>query len=191
MIMQIRKLVFVVGLAILVGVLGVGTLLAQGALLNFVPREVENLSLARAILEPTPPEPRLIDITELERLAGFSLLVPAYLPQHCASQERFYVPVGKEVILNYSCVIIAERKADSIQRPGVGLGSVQEITVNGRPALLIDGMWVKMPGEKELTWKPDLFHVMVFEHNGLIVRLTAPGHSSKDELIRIAASMQH
>lgn len=105
------------------------------------------------------------------------------------------------------------------EHPAVGAGAVQEVTVGGRPALYIRGSWVnadaltpqavaspppnvlKNPKQGELVWREDFGETLVLERDGLIIRLqggtagllpgsTIPGRAGKDELIRIAESLQ-
>lgn len=181
---------YVLALVLLLGVLVVGTVLAQGGLPHIAPREVEKWPPAPLKLEPRPDQPRFKPAEELEKQLGFALVLPTYRPPGCALIERFFGALERVAYLNYSCLAIEEWKSDSLQQPYVGEGSVQTLTINGKEALYIGGAWVKITGAKEPTWMPEFSHELVFEYNGIGIRLSAsPTQLTKEELIKIAESM--
>lgn len=165
-------------------------LLAQTALEHFAPREVKQLPNTSMAYETIPDKPQLMDVQELEKLTGFTLLMPTYLPLDCRVRERFFDAKPRVAYLIYSCVGIAEQKAKSIQRPFIGEGSTQELTIGGNPAIYIGGAWVQLPGQKQPTWMPGVAQQLVFERNGILVRLDATARLSKEDLVRIAESIQ-
>lgn len=138
-------------------------------------------------------------IEDLERIAGFPLMVPKYLPSQCAKvRSMSYVDGAKAAYINYYCVSIEQRRLVGLYQPGALEGTVQQIQVDGNP-----GLYFVQPipsdansGAPEEGWE---FRNLIFEANGLIVRLvthptglpitekTAP--LSKEELIKIAESM--
>lgn len=189
------KLSYVAGFVVLLSVLVTLPALAQMALEHFAPREVATLPVPGPVAhEPSPAPPRFMDLEQLENLAGFSLLVPEYLPPSCRLMERFYASVPREVILHYSCaLLIAEKRGNSIDRPFVGEGSTHEVTVGGNPAIYIDGVWTSFSDsdQEEPIWIQGTFHQLVFERNGLVIRMDAPSSRlTKEELIRIAESLE-
>jgi hypothetical protein len=193
---MLRKLSFilkpgyVVGFVLLVSMLVVWPVWGQTMLKYFAPREVEQLTLAGVTFEATPSAPRMMELEHVEELAGFSLLAPTYLPSGCRLRERFYLAKPGATYLNYSCVSIVQQKGETIQRPFVGEGSIQAVTVGDKPATYVDGIWMKLPGEEKLTWQQGIAHDLVFERDGLVIRLSASSHLSKAELIRIAESLK-
>jgi hypothetical protein len=94
------------------------------------------------------------------------------------------------VVLSYACVGISEQRGESVQHPSVGKDSTQEVTVEGKPALLIDGAWVQSSNEKEATWARGPKN-LVFERDNLIIDLMANSLTlTGEELIRIAESLE-
>jgi hypothetical protein len=174
----------------LLGVLLVAVpVVAQTALEYFVPREVKELPPIQATYEPPPTTARLMEIAQLEELAGFTIIVPTYLPSACVLAERFFVSGPRVVYLNYSCVSIAQQRAQTVHQPHVGENSVQKVTVNGKPAVYINGIWVVMPGSDERIWAEGVIKELTFEHDGLLVRMQTD-QLSKEELLRIAESLE-
>lgn len=152
-------------------------------------------------------------IDELEAIAGFSLLKPTFLPERCAAlRSAHYLPETRVTAITYSCLDIQQQRGDRVYRPPVPEGSLQRVTVNGSPAVffvtplpprslspptpLQDPVTSHGPAKTEEGWE---FRDLIFEANGLIVRLstfpkgapTVPENAplSKEELIKIAESM--
>ena len=131
------------------------------------------------------------------------LLVPGYLPPGCARQGRAGYDDLQVTVLAYSCVIILEQTARQ-EHPAVGVGSTEQVRVGGLPAIYTHGAWQRGPtrgriggtpeavGDDQVWWNADLGQELVLERDGLIIRLQAGGVDimPKDELIRIAASLQ-
>lgn len=178
--------------------------------------------------EPTPVDRRETWV-QIAGKIGFTPLVPAWLPTGCVETERFgyaaHSPLPPSAHVNYSCVAISQEPARG-ESPRVGSSSVQEIVINGQPALYIRGTWinprewalletppaqrsptpVRRGGrgtEEPLVWREDIGHMLVFERDGLIIRLSGaqPGSNPtlgttvdvslpREDLIRIAESLQ-
>ncbi|MBI4674065.1 MAG: hypothetical protein HY741_20670 [Chloroflexi bacterium] len=167
-----------------------GLVLAQGSLPHFAPREVATLPPAPRTLEPRPDKPRFMPIDELEKNLGFSLVLPTYLPPGCVMQERFYGAPERVAYLNYSCLGIQEWKGDSLQRPYIGEGSTQKLTIKGHEALYIGGTWVKVTDAQEPTWVPGFVHELVLERNGIVIGVTTYSDGiTREQLIKIVESM--
>ncbi|MDQ4075147.1 MAG: DUF4367 domain-containing protein [Chloroflexota bacterium] len=162
---------------------------AQTALEYFAPREVTELQPIQADYETPPSAPRWLETEQLEEVAEFTLIEPTYLPPDCVLNERFFASRPRVVYLNYSCVSIAEQKTQVTHRPRVGEDSVQEITVNGKPAVYINGIWVVMPGSEERIWKEGVVKELILEQDGLLIRMQSD-KLSKEELIKIAESLE-
>jgi hypothetical protein len=179
-----------IALVMLLGVLLVAVpVVAQTALEHFVPREIKELPPIQATYEPPPATARLMEVAQLEVLTGFSIIAPTYVPRGCVLTERFFVSGPHVVYLNYSCVSIALQQAHPMHQPHVGENSVQEVIVNGKPALYINGIWVIMPGSEERIWREGVVKELVLEHNGLLIRLQTD-QLSKEELVKIAESLE-
>jgi len=221
-VMMRKRWMYTVGLAVifLLTIVAVMPVLAQFALEHFAPREVESLPLApeSVTVATIPSYAYEDDIEALAQQAGFSPLIPEYLPPNCAFTKGYYLdePIG-EIHLTYNsvdqslpCFRVAQRQAreNRTDRPFVGDGAVEEITVNGKPALYISGIWViegDLPGaesgETTVEVNPEeLFEnaewadgpqQLVFEHEGLLIRIDAEFYISKDELVKFAESMTH
>lgn len=188
------KLSYILSLALLLVIVVTIPVWGQSILNYIVPREVEKLPSREVTFEPTPAAPRLMEQDQVEKMAGFSLLVPAYLPSGCSLQERFYVSQAKAVYLTYSCggfgLSIVQQKAETIQRPYIGKDSTQELTIGGQPAIYIDGIWNKFPEEEEPVWLEGISHQLFFEQDSHLIRLSAAFQLTKDELIKVAESLE-
>ena len=169
--------------------------LAQPVLEHFAPRQVTALPRAKVRYESPPAGLRMMAQEEVEQRVGFRLLVPAYLPNGCQEiEERFVqsVPNRQAVVLNYPCVSISEmnRLASGLDRPYIGEGSSEEVTVGGEPALYIDGSWVATEGQ-EPVWTRGLNQQLIFERNGLLIVVTnRVNRASKADLVRVAESLR-
>lgn len=184
---QIR-LAHALGVLLLLSAVIAGPVLAQVALEHYSPREVEDWHPIQATYEATPST---TSIDRLEEMAGFSILVPTYLPPGCSLQKNSYLDKPQVIYLTYSCVVITQQKARTTQSPYIGKDSSEMITVAGNPAIYVDGAWVQIQGEKELRWAQGAAKELVFERDGLIVRLAGSSVDlSKEELIKIAESMR-
>lgn len=214
-----KRFVYAVALTLLLIVCALTALpsLAQFALEHFAPREVEKLPITgeSVTLATIPSESYLNNVETLETQLGFVVLMPQYIPTYCHFQESYYLaePVS-EIHLVYDttdklpCFEVTQRKAQEnmVHRPSVGPGSTEEITINGEPALYINGMWVieNMPGnETALRLSSEdmekLFEdaawvegpqQLVFENNDLLIRIDAGPNISKEELVKIAESLE-
>lgn len=149
--------------------------------------------------EPVPSGRRWASLDELARTVGFTPLLPGYLPVGCEEGERFGVADLAVAYLIHACVAIVEQSADRVQRPAVGAGSSEPVTVGGWPAIYIRGGWVaagqgtpEASAAGELVWREDAGQTLILERDGLIIRLQVPGEVAlpREELIRIADSLR-
>jgi hypothetical protein len=134
-------------------------------------------------------------IAELRRLAGFPLLLPAYLPTGCVLEEQFFSPGPRTVTFAYSCVSITEQLASGPIEPYVGEGSTETVIIHGRSAVYIDGAWIVAisPNGKEPTeaiWAPRAVKQLIFEYHDTVVIITGDNNLTKDEMLSIAQSIQ-
>lgn len=219
MMIRQRRLIQTVGLATLMMLSTFVTVpvLAQFALEHFAPREVEKLPIAgeTVALATVPPESYSENVEALEEQAGFSVLMPRYLPSTCSLRKGYYLaePIGEirleyDSIGNLPCFDVAQRRAqgDTVHRPFVGQGSTEEVIINGKPALYINGTWIVeglsengtlmhlSPEEQAnlfegAVWVPGP-QQLIFEYNGLLIRIDAGPNISKAELVRVAESME-
>jgi hypothetical protein len=154
----------------------------------------------------------------LEAQAGFSVLVPSYLPGNCEFKDGSYSPqpIG-EVTLEYNtrdhhaCFDITERttQVGVVHQPYVGPGSVEEIAIDGQPAIYVRGMWwvdmQRVAGNGQVDQPAHLSRQQIqallnqavwiegpkqlsFEQDSLLIRIKADTSVSKDDLIKIAES---
>lgn len=212
--------VFAIGVILLVSALTVAPLLAEFGLEHFVPRGVDNWSPSNGSIAVAtiPPESYSDNVEALEAQAGFSALLPQYIPADCHFLEGNYLeePVA-EIRLFYQSeeqlpcfdVVLRQAEAGTVHRPYVGPGSVEEISIKGQRALYISGMWVVEgpigetsdsgvlslgPGELEelyegATWVEGPKQI-VFEYGGLLIRITGGANISKAELVKVAESLE-
>lgn len=171
--------------------------LGDTILRHVAPREVAQVPSHPSIVGPKPTGQRWMDLDQLSKQAGFTVLVPNSLPEGCTADERWFIPGPQVVYLTYSCsVAISEQAAEGHQeQPYVGQGSTEEVMVNGQPALYIGGGWVRMAGQATPEWTNGVGQMLIFERNGLIVHITSAQRFKdpsivKAELIAIAESMQ-
>ena len=212
-----KRFAYAIGLGALLALVAVPAL-AWFALEHFAPREVEKLPIAgeSVALATLPPEDYSENLETLEKQAGFSPLMPRYVPSGCNFHRGYYLaePIG-EIHLEYDsfgnlpCLDISQRETegDRIDRPFVGEDSMEEITINGKPALYINGTWLvkDFPIERRTTIhlspkeQEELFdgavwvqgpQQLIFEQNGLLIRIDAGPKISKEELVKIAESME-
>lgn len=218
-----KRLLQTMGLAallILSALVVVPALASRFGLGYFAPQEVEKLpsSGGPVVLATIPSEAYSKNIKMLEERAGFSVLVPRYLPFTCNLRGGYYLaePIG-EIHLEYDsndnlpCFDVAQRKRktqeDTVHSPFVGQGSVEEITIKGKPALYINGVWMVKeslsengttmrlsPEEREklfggATWVQGP-QQLIFEYKGLLIHINAGPNISKEELVKIAESME-
>ena len=182
---------------IIAGALLTNTALAQSRLPHVAPQMVPEFPGTPRI-PPGPPQPRRLqprfeELAQIERAVGFRLLLPTYLPLGCDLEEQFVY--GPRVAgLRYTCIAISAQKVHRQVRPSVGLGSVHEVTVNGLPALYIDGAWVSANGGP-IAWQQSAFPELWLERDGVFVRLRIWPQmrlaDPKQELIRIAESLRY
>lgn len=196
-----------------------GPTIAQFALPHFAPREVTKWPALSEVTMAEPPEPVTTEIiSQLEEQAGFAVLTPQYVPSGCQLHEGSYLPepIGEVQLVyrsadNLPCFTTNQRAidGDATHTPFIYEGSGEEITIHGQPAFYIDGIWVVeglgdgegnadtielAPGELEelietATWVEG-HKQLVFENGALLVRLDGDMQLTKEELIRIAESME-
>lgn len=191
--MQRMSLRFAVMMIVVLSVVGVLPVAAQAILTYFAPREVTALPPpAYETVEARPTALRWVERPTLEQQAGFSVLAPNYLPPNCTLREQYFLAEPKVVNLTYGCMWIAEQRSTTVQQPLVGQGATRTVTVNGQPAVYIEGAWVTIvrDGKEEpLQWDPSALRQLVFERNGLLIRLSSP-NLTLQELVQIAESMK-
>lgn len=179
--------------------------LGQTILRYFVPQEVDQLPIVgethqpgeapqtaiAATMAPTPTTSSLNEkeIEQIEQTFGFPILTPQYVPDGCDWQETTVISEVRAVYLHYECVYIAQQRASGVQHPFVGSGSVEQVEVNGRPAIFTRGGWVYIDGSDTPVWEEDTGSQLVFENGDVIVRIQSKGSIPQEEMIRIAESM--
>lgn len=181
-----------------VGVASIGLLLAiavpatgqvpSGAV---SPREVDSFSAVKITWVAKPSIPRESSLLELEKKAGFAPLTPKYLPQGCEPKEQFVIDLAREINLTYSCVFIAQSLSEGkqgTQTPLIKRGSSRPITVNGNPAILVEGLWKKAQNGDDASWEIGLLQ-RFFEKGNYSIGLMAPAATGVDQLVRIAESL--
>ena len=160
---------------------------------HYAPREVARIPMPISTAAAPTPQSRstITDLARIEEQIGHRILQPTYLPANCGGlRERFAYADIRVAVLRYGCVGIEQQVNSGIQQPYVGTGASQSLTVNGQPAIYINGIWVQdKPGGK-LTWRAGDYHELIFEQNGLTIRLSASTEIAKEELVRIAESMK-
>jgi hypothetical protein len=128
---------------------------------------------------------------ELQRLLSFPLWVPTVVPCDGPNQ-RAYDPAQQRASLVYQCLAITEVSADNVVRPVADAGTVEEVSVNGQPALYYEST-VVMPGSG--TTKTG--RSVILSLGGTTITLTMlPEHTrngvrelEKADLIRIAGTL--
>lgn len=212
------KLVLMAGLAALLAI-GAWPVFGESVQRWVVPREVSSLpgsvvaseqrSLRRQ--QPTPsadplpllgatpaalpvPTPRSgLDRAELQRQAGFPVVEPTWLPPGCQPVEASVDAAGQIFVnLTYSCLHVVEHVVHSVQRPYVGAGSTQEVTVSGQPAVYVDGSWTQVLGKNAAPqWRSGLSQLLFVRDNVLFILDGPRGQQlSKDDLIHTAESLR-
>lgn len=146
---------------------------------------------------PTPVGRRFESLDDLARATGLPLLLPTYLPPGCAERERFALPTPvNAAYLTYSCLTLSQQAivrqgTERREEPAIGAGAAEAITIGGQPAIHIRGAWM-VDSRGQRVWQEGLGHELVFERDGLIVRLRAGDAKTVplEELIRVAESLQ-
>ncbi len=188
--------------------IGIPVLAQMGLLKYFVPVETTQMPWPQGT--PMPFEPlKARDRAELERALGFAILAPTYLPDNCSHVEYMYFTSIRTAFLSYPCVDIMEQhqpadwRNNGFRQP-VGPNAVQTLRINGQPAYYIEGTWEfrTLPDDTRTTptWVPSGARRLVLERGDRLIDLAAmpdsitngmiSGLISKEELIRIAESMQ-
>jgi hypothetical protein len=74
---------------------------------------------------------------------------------------------------------------------GVQDGSASYTAVNGLPAVYVDGMWVRLPGQR-MGWQTGARSMLIFERDGVIFWIVGDQRDGLDEahLVQIASQMQ-
>jgi hypothetical protein len=208
------------GILLILGATIAPSVIAQLGLEHFTPVEVETLAMSpeSIAIATVPADARSRVVQEVETTAGFAVLQPTYLPDDCLLETAYFLaePIA-EIHLEYSrsdsspCFDVAQREtsANEVHSPQVGPGSLEEVIVKGQPAILINGIWfvedidrlagddgiVEMRGTQaeqlfaEATWIGEN-QQLIFEYSGLLIRLSSGWNMTKEELIRIADSME-
>lgn len=171
-------------------VLPIGIVVAQGGL-DIIPRFItQPLEGLRVVLTP----PRTVESdAALQRLLSFPLWLPSDLP--CAGpNQRIYDSATGSASLVYQCLAVTERSSQTIFRPVVDAGTLEEVSINGLP-----GYYYQTTVVMPTTGKRQTNASLVFEREGTLVMLSPlPQHASRNapamllgkaDLIRIAASM--
>lgn len=171
--------------------------LGQTVLEHFVPREVaapEGFPLQPPQALSPPSAMNLDQLRRAAKQAGFILLVPQQVPDKCDRDEYYFDNRHKYARLIYSssnatCLSISEEPARGVLHAPVAEGSTEEVSVGGRPAIYINGVWLVPEGAAKPIWSPIATH-LVFERDGLLVSLTTMTGLTKQQLIAAAESLQ-
>lgn len=183
---------FIIGIAVLVSMLLAAPVLGQ-TILNWIrPQVVDRLpNNVPASTELLPSAP----LDQIEKRAGYALLLPSYLPENCGRRNTYVNPGQRydatvdTVFINYPCVTISSRPIRAnVQQPLVGDNATETVSVNGQPALLIRGVWESFDNQPA-TWNPNGGLQLIFQYRTLQVMVEA--HDlTKAELIKVAASLK-
>ncbi len=128
----------------------------------------------------------------LQRLVSFPLWVPSDVP--CSGpNQRWYDATLQTGGLVYQCVAISEQSADKVARPVADEGTLEEVFINGHPALYYETTAVQ-PGSTTASTGRNL----TVSLDGATITLSMlPEHTrdgvreiEKGDLIRIAASLR-
>lgn len=187
---------------------------ADSLLHQLSPRQVASLPPAAPgrLTYATPADtPRPTSLAALGRQAGFTPLVPTYLPTGCVrTDQHFESGPGSAIAIDYSCGLTFTEQAGRDDHPVVGTNSSQQLLVDGQPAIYTNGAWVQAVGQDAPSWIPSFAQQLIFDRLGVTVHISAPpDHRTemqiggqtvligggmaimpKDELLRIAASLQ-
>ena len=138
------------------------------------------------------PQTNVATDDELQRRLSFPLWVPTEVP--CPGpNQRAYDAAHQRATLVYQCLAISEVSADQVVRPVADAGTVEEVSVNGQPALYYEST-VVMPG----SGMPSTGRSVIVSLGGTTITLTMlPEHTrngvrelEKADLIRIAATLK-
>lgn len=181
----------------------VSAVLAGVVLPHVAPREVAQHPPILAGFDVTDRPGQAVTLDELSTRAGFRVLLPTSLPVGCVNKGSFSFAEVSVIAINYSCVSLSEKKGGDIAAPPVAPGSLTEVSVNGTPALYVDGAWAQEPaagatpptGPKldpaaNFVWRRGLIQQLYFERDGVVVHLTADNSITRAEFIRIAESVR-
>lgn len=134
--------------------------------------------VSRSSFMPPPAERRWMELNELRTRLGAPLLLPRQgtLPPGCTELERFFFDGPRVANVRYSCVTISLQAGQGVAMPLVPAGTVEDVLVNGQPAVYIDGAWMPSPDSQAApTWTPGLQQLLL-ERDGLLVILAVlPG----------------
>lgn len=142
---------------------------------------------------PVPTPRSWLDRAELQRQAGFPVLEPTWLPPGCQPVEAWVDGTGHIFAnLTYTCLHVVEDVVHGVQRPYVGAGATQDVTVSGQPAVYVDGGWTQILGQDSAPqWRSGPVQLLFVQDNVFFILDGLLGqHLSKDELIRIAESLR-
>jgi outer membrane lipoprotein-sorting protein len=133
---------------------------------------------AKAVAQPawvTPPVVRPMELLEAQKAAGFSLLLPAYLPPGMAVLQARVVGDGESVTLAYGDGKRSLILSQALTTPELGLPDIGE-----RIALRGTTVRLQRQGERFLSLR--------WQEGGLLIFLS--GTVSEEEALMIAESMQ-
>lgn len=153
------------------------------------------------VLFSISPQLSTLDPAAAEKLAGYHLLRPTYLPQGFTLDKILVWPTPpdhpwhamQQVYSKWKVRCIVEI-AQSPEGPTDGIveapqADLQEVMVGGDKGLLVHGYITGSPGAREWLKGPVTLYV---HHNGQVIRITSGNETivSGDELIRIAESLR-
>lgn len=150
-----------------------------------------------------PGEERVISCSQTVSLAEAQALIgelplPGWIPEGFVLKDRVQTcedDHGRSVELTWehatshrSVSLFAEYlNQDFIPTEIVGIGGVEEVTVNGQPAALVRGAW----NPKTKTWSPKgLVHLRWGQGKVVYQLITVEGALSTEELVRMAESVK-
>ena len=184
-----RRRLLIAAAAVALLVVPVGVAMAEGLMPNVIPWIITK-PLGPFITQRVPVTNAASD-EAWQRLVSFPLWVPSDAP--CSGpNQRWYDPARQTAGLVYQCVAISEQSADKVQRPAVDQGTLEEIFINGHPALYYETTAVQ-PGDTT----PSTGRSLMLTLGGTTISLSMlPEHTragvrelQKADLIRIAASL--
>jgi hypothetical protein len=184
-----KRRLLIAATAVLLVVLPVGVAVADGLVPNVIPWIITK-PLGPFVTQRVP----LTNVSSddaLQRLVSFPLWVPRDVPCRGPNQ-RWYDPARQTAGLVYQCVAISEQSADKVQRPAVDQGTLEEVFINGHPALYYETTAVQ-----PMDTKPSTGRSLILTLGGTTITLSMlPEHTrdgvrevQKADLIRIAASL--
>ena len=146
-------------------------------------------------LAPDPddePLPRLQSIEEVKRQVGL-VYTPSYVPAGFAL-EGSSAAYGHIETVYLSDQLLLSITQDSVAgQPRVKRGYVESVSVNGRPAHLVRGIWdriVKDGKVSEAEWNPGIMLSVIFQIDDHWFLVEADTDLGEAELLKVAESIQ-